>query len=98
MSMLGEPMRDNLLADPSLAPLGRRTIAFAGSRMPVLRDLAAELVVERPLAGVRIAACLHVTTETANVGAALVAGGAEVALCASNPLSTKNEVAAALAA
>jgi adenosylhomocysteinase len=91
-------MRDHLLADPTLAPLGRRTIAFAGSRMPVLRDLAAELLVERPLAGVRIAACLHVTTETANVCTALVAGGAEVALCASNPLSTKDEVAAALAA
>src|SRR4051794_8551459 len=91
-------MRDHLLADPSLAPLGRRSIAFAGSRMPVLRDLSAELLVERPLAGLRIAACLHVTTETANVCAALVAGGAEVALCASNPLSTKNEVAAALAA
>ncbi len=91
-------MRDHLLADPSLAPLGRRTIAFAGSRMPVLRDLSAELLVERPLAGLRIAACLHVTTETANVCSALVAGGAEVALCASNPLSTKDEVAAALAA
>src|SRR3954470_21745467 len=91
-------MRDHLLADPSLAPLGRRTIAFAGGRMPVLRGLSAELLVERPLAGLRIAACLHVTTETANVCSALVAAGAEVALCASNPLSTKDEVAAALAA
>jgi adenosylhomocysteinase len=91
-------MRDHLLADSSLAPLGRRTIAFAGSRMPVLRDLSAELLVERPLNGLRIAACLHVTTETANVCSALIAAGAEVALCASNPLSTKDEVAAALAA
>src|SRR4051812_2834781 len=66
--------------------------------MPVLRDLGAELLLERPLAGLRIAACLHVTTETANVCNALVAAGAEVALCASNPLSTKDEVAAALAA
>src|SRR3954452_11440022 len=91
-------MRDHLLADPSLAPLGRRTIAFAGSRMPVLGGLSAELLVEQPLEGLRIAACLHLTTETANVCSALVAGGAEVALCASNPLSTKDEVAAALAA
>jgi adenosylhomocysteinase len=64
--------------------------------MPVLGAVAAELARTRPLAGQRIAACLHVTTETANLCRALVAGGAELALCASNPLSTKDDVAAAI--
>src|SRR3954468_12208308 len=91
-------MRDHLLADPALAPSGRRTIAFAARRMPVLRELTAELAEERPLEGLRVAACLHVTSETANVCRALTAAGAAVALCASNPLSTKDDVAAALAA
>src|SRR4051812_8355775 len=96
--MLGEPMRDHLLADPALAPSGRRTIAFAARHMPVLGELTAELAEERPLEGLRVAACLHVTSETANVCRALTAAGAAVALCASNPLSTKDDVAAALAA
>src|SRR5262249_12438329 len=91
-------MRDHLLADPLLAPDGRRTIAFAAKHMPVLRGITAELEDERPLEGVRVAACLHVTSETANVSRGLLAAGAEVALCASNPLSTKDDVAAALAA
>jgi adenosylhomocysteinase len=64
--------------------------------MPVLAAVAAELATKRPLAGMRIAACLHVTTETANLCRALHAGGAELALCASNPLSTKDDVAAAI--
>jgi adenosylhomocysteinase len=64
--------------------------------MPVLSAIADELARTRPLAGHRIAACLHVTTETANLCRALVAGGAELALCASNPLSTKDDVAAAI--
>jgi adenosylhomocysteinase len=87
---------DTLLKDPDLAPEGRRKIEFAASRMPVLGAVAAELARTRPLAGQRIAACLHVTTETANLCRALAAGGAELALCASNALSTKDDVAAAI--
>jgi adenosylhomocysteinase len=85
-----------MLKDPALAPEGRRKVDFAAERMPVLRAVAEELARTRPLDGVRIAACLHVTTETANLCRALVAGGAELALCASNPLSTKDDVAAAI--
>ena len=87
---------DTLLKDPGLAPAGLRKIDFAASRMPVLSAVADELARTRPLAGHRIAACLHVTTETANLCRALIAGGAELALCASNPLSTKDDVAAAI--
>jgi adenosylhomocysteinase len=87
---------DTLLKDPALAPQGRRKVDFAASRMPVLAAVADELARTRPLAGHRIAACLHVTTETANLCRALVAGGATLALCASNPLSTKDDVAAAI--
>jgi adenosylhomocysteinase len=90
------PALDTLLKDPDLAPEGLRKIDFAASRMPVLEAVAAELARTRPLAGQRIAACLHVTTETANLCRALVAGGAELALCASNALSTKDDVAAAI--
>jgi adenosylhomocysteinase len=89
---------DVMLADPDLADEGRRKVEFAATRMPVLRAIADEFSRTRPLAGVRIGACLHVTTETANLCRALVAGGAELALCASNPLSTKDDVAAAIAA
>jgi adenosylhomocysteinase len=87
---------DTILKDPALAPRGRRKVDFAASRMPVLTAVAAELARTRPLEGMRIAACLHVTTETANLCRALHAGGAELALCASNPLSTKDDVAAAI--
>jgi adenosylhomocysteinase len=87
---------DTMLKDPALAPRGRRKVDFAASRMPVLTAVAAELARTRPLEGMRIAACLHVTTETANLCRALHAGGAELALCASNPLSTKDDVAAAI--
>jgi adenosylhomocysteinase len=90
------PALDTLLKDPDLAPEGLRKIDFAAGRMPVLAAVADELARTRPLAGQRIAACLHVTTETANLCRALVAGGAELALCASNPLSTKDDVAAAI--
>jgi adenosylhomocysteinase len=86
---------DTMLKDPTLAPQGRRKVDFAASRMPVLAAVATELARTRPLAGMRIAACLHVTTETANLCRALHAG-AELALCASNPLSTKDDVAAAI--
>jgi adenosylhomocysteinase len=87
-----------LLQDEELVHEGRRKIEFARKRMPVLAAIEAELAERRPFEGERIAACLHVTTETANLCRALAAGGAEVALCASNALSTKDDVAAALAA
>jgi adenosylhomocysteinase len=84
--------------DPSLAEAGGLRIEYAGQHMPVLRLLRERFVAERPLAGVTIGACLHVTTETANLMQVLVAGGARVALCASNPLSTQDDAAAWLAA
>jgi adenosylhomocysteinase len=82
--------------DLGLAPLGRDRIEWAGAEMPVLRLIKERFEKEKPLSGVRIAACLHVTSETANLAETLAAGGAEVALCASNPLSTRDDVAAAL--
>jgi adenosylhomocysteinase len=83
--------------DPKLADAGVNRIEWAEREMPVLRQIRARFEKEKPLKGKRIAACLHVTTETANLMLTLQAGGAEVALCASNPLSTQDEVAAALA-
>jgi adenosylhomocysteinase len=82
--------------DLKLAEGGRRRIEWAEREMPVLRQIQARFRQERPLRGVRIAACLHVTTETANLMQTLHAGGAEVVLTASNPLSTQDDVAAAL--
>ncbi len=79
-----------------LVPAGRSRIAWAEREMPVLRRIRDRFGAERPLAGMRIAACLHVTTETAALVRTLVAGGASVRLCASNPLSTQDDVAAAL--
>ena len=86
------------VADLLQAPAGRRRIEWADRQMPVLRALRERFERERPLAGLRIAACLHVTSETANLMRTLKAGGAEVTLCASNPLSTTDEVAASLVA
>ena len=83
--------------DPSLAGRGVTRIEWAARDMPVLRSIRTRFERERPLAGMRLAACLHVTTETANLALTLKAGGAEVALCASNPLSTQDDAAAALA-
>jgi adenosylhomocysteinase len=82
--------------DLGLAPTGRERIEWAAGEMPVLALIRERFEKERPLQGIRIAACLHVTTETANLMETLAAGGAEVALCASNPLSTQDDVAAAL--
>lgn len=82
--------------DLALAEAGARRIAWSDHDMPVLRGIRERFAVERPLANVRIAACLHVTSETANLVRTLREGGAEVALCASNPLSTQDDVAAAL--
>ncbi len=84
------------IADPALAGAGARRIAWAGRRMPVLESLRERFRAERPLEGRTVAACLHVTAETANLMLALRDGGAKVLLCASNPLSTQDDVAAAL--
>src|SRR5882724_9151634 len=83
--------------DPSLADRGVTRIEWAERDMPVLRSIRHRFEREKPLAGMRLAACLHVTTETANLAITLKAGGAEVAICASNPLSTQDDAAAALA-
>jgi adenosylhomocysteinase len=82
--------------DIDLAEKGRARIEWADQEMGVLAQIRDRFEKERPLAGIRIGACLHVTTETANLMRTLVAGGAEVALCASNPLSTQDDAAAAL--
>jgi adenosylhomocysteinase len=84
------------VADPGLAPDGAARVAWAEQQMPVLRRVRERFAEQRPLAGVRIAACLHVTAETANLVLALAAGGAEPALCSANPLSTQDDVAATL--
>ncbi|HQU17981.1 MAG TPA: adenosylhomocysteinase [Fimbriimonadaceae bacterium] len=84
------------VADRSLAGSGLKRIEWADQNMPVLESIRAEFERSKPLAGHRITACLHVTTETANLLRTLRAGGAEVAVCASNPLSTQDDVAAAL--
>jgi len=86
------------VADLSLAPQGRLKIEWAEAHMPVLRLVRERFEREGTLKGAKIAACLHVTAETANLMRTLEAGGAEVALCASNPLSTKDDVAASLVA
>jgi len=82
--------------DLALAAKGKGRIEWAEGQMPVLREIRARFEKEKPLKGQRIAACLHVTTETANLMRTFVAGGAEVALCASNPLSTQDDNAASL--
>ena len=82
--------------DPGLAETGRERIEWAGREMRVLGLIGERFEKERPLDGLRVAACLHITTETANLLRTLRGGGAEVAACASNPLSTQDDVAAAL--
>jgi adenosylhomocysteinase len=92
--MPGRPSSD--IADPSQAASGLRRIEWAEGQMPVLRSIRERFREEQPLAGAKVAACLHVTAETANLMQALTAGGAEAALCSANPLTTQDEVAAAL--
>ena len=87
---------DGDVRDLGLAEKGRERIEWADGEMPVLALIRERFEKERPLEGVRVGACLHVTTETANLMLTLKAGGADVALCASNPLSTQDDVAAAL--
>jgi len=84
------------IRDLALADEGKRRTEWAERSMPVLRQIRSRFAKERPLRGVRLSACLHVTTETANLMQTLRAGGAEIALCASNPLSTQDDVAAHL--
>jgi adenosylhomocysteinase len=92
----GGPASD--IADPGLAAVGLRRIAWAERAMPVLQLMAARLAGQRPFAGLTIAACLHVTAETAGLVNLIRAGGGRVHLAASNPLSTQDDIAAALAA
>lgn len=84
------------VATPRLADRGRMRIEWAEGQMPVLREIRSRFAKERPLEGLVVAACLHVTTETATLMRTLREGGATIALCASNPLSTQDDVAAAL--
>ncbi|MGH3342515.1 MAG: adenosylhomocysteinase [Carbonactinosporaceae bacterium] len=84
------------VADASSAELGEKRVEWADRAMPVLRQIRARFARSRPFAGVNVAACLHVTPETANLMRTLEAGGARIALCASNPLSTQDDTAAAL--
>ena len=86
------------VSDPGLAESGVRRIEWADRAMPVLRRIRERFAGSRPLAGLKVAACMHVTTETANLIRTLQAGGAQVALAASNPLSTQDDTAAALVA
>ena len=86
------------IADPRLASRGRMRVEWASGRMPVLSSVRKEFSSERPLAGLRVGASLHVTSETANLMLTLADAGAELSLCASNPLSTQDDVAAALVA
>src|ERR687898_612868 len=84
------------VADTTLAEAGEARIEWAEGQMPVLRSIRERFAGERPLVGVKVVACLHVTAETANLMQALVAGGAQAALCSANPLTVQDEVAAAL--
>jgi len=84
------------IKDPSLAEAGRQRIEWAAREMPVVRLIRERFAQEKPLEGIRISACLHITTETANLALTLKEGGANVILCASNPLSTQDDVTAAL--
>ncbi len=84
------------IKDPSLAAAGNRRIEWAARDMPVLRQIRAAFAESRPFDGIRIVGCAHITTETANLALTLQAGGADAVMCASNPLSTQDDVAAAL--
>src|SRR6516165_8404792 len=84
------------IKDPKLAPLGKKRILWADRDMPVLARIRERFAKDKPLAGLRLSVCLHVTAETANLARTLQAGGADVVLVASNPLSTQDDVAASL--
>ncbi|MBF6591253.1 MAG: adenosylhomocysteinase, partial [Ktedonobacterales bacterium] len=84
------------IKDPALAAHGKARITWAAKDMPVLALIRERFTREQPLKGIRVSACLHVTSETANLAITLKAGGADLVLCASNPLSTQDDVAASL--
>src|SRR3954453_7188269 len=84
------------IKDASLAPAGHRRIEWADREMPVLRQIRERFRVDQPLAGIRMVVCAHITTETANLALTFKAGGADAVLCAGNPLSTQEDVAAAV--
>jgi adenosylhomocysteinase len=88
--------RPHDVKDPKLAPKGHGRIEWSARSMPVLRNIADRFRKQKPLKGLRVSACLHVTSETAHLMQTLQAGGADITLCASNPLSTQDDVAAAL--
>src|SRR6266852_6679817 len=90
------PSIESDIKDISLAPQGKKRIDWAEREMPVLRLIRERFSAEEPLKGVRLIACAHITTETANLARALQAGGADSLLIASNPLSTQDDVAACL--
>ena len=90
--------KEHDIKNPRLADGGRYRIDWAEQEMPVLRQVMERFKKEQPLKGIRVSACLHVTAETANLMRTLQAGGADVVLCASNPLSTQDDVAASLVA
>src|SRR5437868_5884170 len=94
MAVASRPACD--IKDAKLAPQGQKRILWADRDMPVLARIRDRFEKEKPLAGVRLSACLHVTAETANLARTLTAGGAELVLVASNPLSTQDDVAASL--
>jgi len=89
-------MKNYDIKDPSLAEEGKLRIEWAGKEMPVIKLIQQRFAHEKPLAGIHISACLHITTETANLALTLREGGADLVLCASNPLSTQDDAAAAL--
>jgi adenosylhomocysteinase len=97
-TQVGAQERMSDVKDPSLAAAGERRVAWAAESMPVVKAIRERFAKTQPLRGLRVGACLHVTTETANLMLTLAAGGAEVWLCASNPLSTQDDAAAYLAA
>ena len=96
MATTTPPTRNFDIKDPSLAAAGKRRIEWAARDMPVLRQIRETFAQTRPFEGIRILGCAHITTETANLALTLQAGGADAVLCASNPLSTQDDVAAAL--
>ncbi len=96
MSTTAAPQTSFDIKALELADLGKRRIEWANQSMPVLQSIRKEFIKNQPLKGLRVSACLHVTTETANLAITLRDGGADVVLCASNPLSTQDDVAASL--
>jgi adenosylhomocysteinase len=96
MSTTAVPQISFDIKNIELADLGKRRIEWANQSMPVLQSIRKEFIKNQPLRGIRVSACLHVTTETANLAITLRDGGADVVLCASNPLSTQDDVAASL--